>query len=516
MAGTLRQKFERALRKFRRDESGMALIYVTIALPVIIGFSLLAIDVGRLTTLQSSLQNGADALALAGAGELDRRPDAIVRANRAIDNLITSNQSQDLFVATAVTIDENSVSRRYLRTLPALDSSPILAANVTTDPVEARFVEVTVTPVNFNTIFPATFIGGSSNTKQSAATAVAGFDAAVCAFTPLFMCNPFEPATGTTDPLVDYGLFTHVASTATKRRLIEFKAHDNNAQWSPGNYGFLEANAGPGAKALGVSIASTVPEACFIQNGVHTKPGNTTVTKDAFNVRFDLYKGSYGKNDYPPAKNVRKGYYIKPKQNGDPGNACNDNELRDPVDLSKEMGLPRDSCFQTNSCTLANGRMGDGDWGGDTAGSVAVPDFVQYWQINHPGKAIPTNPETGLTYTNAAPPTRYDIYRMETEDADLLDDVSAGGTETGLPVCSAGNGTDVPDRRIIYGAILNCRGVGLDGGTGGPYQAVAFGKYFMTEPMGNPPDSTLWAELIDIVEPGQANSVARDIVQLYR
>jgi hypothetical protein len=42
------------------------------------------------------------------------------------------------------------------------------------------------------------------------------------------------------------------------------------------------------------------------------------------------------------------------------------------------------------------------------------------------------------------------------------------------------------------------------------------GKYFATEPMGDPPDSTLWAELIEIVEPGQANSVARDIVQLYR
>ena len=78
---------------FHADNSGIAVIYVAVALPVIIGFSLLAIDVGRLSTLQSSLQHGADALALAGAGELDRSPNAITRANKAITNLVTTNQS---------------------------------------------------------------------------------------------------------------------------------------------------------------------------------------------------------------------------------------------------------------------------------------------------------------------------------------------------------------------------------------------------------------------------------------
>ena len=42
----------------RDDESGMALIYTTILLPVIVGFALLAVDVGRFTTLNSSLQHG--------------------------------------------------------------------------------------------------------------------------------------------------------------------------------------------------------------------------------------------------------------------------------------------------------------------------------------------------------------------------------------------------------------------------------------------------------------------------
>ena len=103
-------------KRFQDDQSGIALIYVTVALPVLVGFSLLAIDVGRLSSLQSSLQHGADALALAGAGELDRRPDAIVRANRAIAELVTTNTS--LFGTSVVTIDESQVSVRYLATIP--------------------------------------------------------------------------------------------------------------------------------------------------------------------------------------------------------------------------------------------------------------------------------------------------------------------------------------------------------------------------------------------------------------
>src|SRR6185436_10389178 len=200
-----RNNLRRALKDFRNDQSGIALIYVTAALPVIIGLSLLAIDVGRLSSLQSSLQHGADALALAGAGELDRRSDAITRANLAIAELVTTNTS--LFATTVVTIDENSIATPcFLSSLPASDATPIDPSNclpvsdateIEESSVSARFVQVIVTPKNFNTIFPVTFLGGATNSAQSSAEAVAGMDQAVCNFTPLFMCNPFEPETGT-------------------------------------------------------------------------------------------------------------------------------------------------------------------------------------------------------------------------------------------------------------------------------------------------------------------------------
>jgi hypothetical protein len=58
----------------------------------LIGFAVLAIDGSRLMNLNSTLQHAADGLALAAAGELDRKPDACDRAVRALENLVENNQ----------------------------------------------------------------------------------------------------------------------------------------------------------------------------------------------------------------------------------------------------------------------------------------------------------------------------------------------------------------------------------------------------------------------------------------
>ena len=75
-------------RQFWSDDDGVILPYVAITLGVIIGLSALLLDGSRLMSVQTRLQNAADALALAGAAELDRRPDSIVRARMAVQDLI--------------------------------------------------------------------------------------------------------------------------------------------------------------------------------------------------------------------------------------------------------------------------------------------------------------------------------------------------------------------------------------------------------------------------------------------
>ena len=102
----------------------MILPYVAITLVVIIGLSALAIDGSRLMSVQTQLQNGADTLALAGAAELDRRPDSIIRARAAIQGLVINPISGAEIgqIAEVTSID-------FLQSLPASDDLPIAIAN---------------------------------------------------------------------------------------------------------------------------------------------------------------------------------------------------------------------------------------------------------------------------------------------------------------------------------------------------------------------------------------------------
>ena len=497
--------------KFQRDESGIALIYVTAALPVIIGFSLLAIDVGRLSTLQSTLQHGADALALAGAGELDGHPGAITRANNAIDKLITTNTS--LFATSVVTINGASVPndnahRCYLNLLPPQDAVAIpigqCLPNTPTDDANAHNVQVTVTPASFNTIFPVNFSGAGITTAS--ATAVAGRHQSTCVYTPMFMCNPLEPV-GNTDVYRTTELTSHVSTRQELRRLIELKSH--STQWSPGNFGFLTVPLGNGANPLGDAIASGYPSSCLIQDTLTTQPGNISVSRDAFNVRFDDYTGSYSKSNsnYFPAQDVRKNYDWKRNTQGNvtgQQTECTTSATSPITDHTYAYGLPRDTCSLAGTCTLGNGRMGEGDWHNE---------FTAYMQFNYDNAGL-TRPKAadGSTFLSTNPPSRYELYLAE-----ISAGLNASSKSHAYPGCYTGSAApaNVSDRRLLYAAILNCIAQPIGNGSTSGLVPAAYGKFFITEPM-NSAQSSLWTELVGIEVPGTDNSHYPELVQLYR
>src|SRR5258708_29917288 len=151
------KKGTHSARALWNDTSGVILPYVTVMLVVIVGLSVLALDGARLMSLQTQLQNGADALALAGAAELDRLPDAETRARTAIQRLLTNST---LFGSRAErTIAVSNI--KFYRGLPASDASPMSAGMLATGPANARFVTVTVRPVTLPTILPAALFGGA-------------------------------------------------------------------------------------------------------------------------------------------------------------------------------------------------------------------------------------------------------------------------------------------------------------------------------------------------------------------
>jgi hypothetical protein len=461
-----------ACTAFGRDRDGSALFYTTISLPVLIGFAVLAIDGSRLMNLNSTLQHAADGLALAAAGELDRKSDACDRAVLALEKVVENRQMFGDLGHSAITIDD--VSWRFIDVLPASDDL-LIVNHFGDDCTEAqaavtRFIEVTIDLQDFSTLFPASFLGGS-NTARTNATAVAGFDAAVCEFTPLFICNPWDKS------IVDVIEDGDNIGKQIKFHMVP-PGCDETCDVTPGNFGLLESSQGGKLKDIKEELAIGSPNQCFIQNSVTTKPGISGIG-NWLNVRFDMYEADANqltnKKGYGPARNVRKGYDVKNCSKQDP--------LDPPVTR-----LGRDPEF--------TGFIGNGKW-----------DFEAYWAANK----FPTG-LNDKNWSNVNRPTRYEVYQHE---LDNYEELVVGGTESGKPLCATPE-TSV-DRRIIYAAVLDCRPDGVVKGkhTG---QAEGFIEMFLTEPAAKEPGSgpeTIYVEIVDLVEPGNS-TVARDRVQLYR
>src|SRR5262245_39146439 len=135
---TVAAKIAQSIKAFWGDTDGVILPYVTVMLVVIVGVSVLALDGSRYMSLQTQLQNGADALALAGAAELDRTPTAIARAIHAINRLIANSS----LLGSGSDRNVRVARINFLRSLASRDSDPILQGNRERDPTQAAFVEV--------------------------------------------------------------------------------------------------------------------------------------------------------------------------------------------------------------------------------------------------------------------------------------------------------------------------------------------------------------------------------------
>jgi len=497
-------------RRLARDEGGAVLIYVSVALTVFMGFAALIIDGGRLFTLDTEMQSAADAIALAGAAELDGNADAQTRADAAMANLVQNSQT---FGTGAAAI--TGFSRRFLSALPD-DDQPLSDATVAPDAASSRFVEVKMANADrraIDTMF-ATAIGGDL-TAATGAVAVAGFTSAVCKFTPLFICNPYE-GTGTS-------IFAAIENPDERRKLIELKKGPSGggAQYFPGNFGLLEPGTGPGANEVRESLAKVDPGACFAQTGVEMQTGTIASIRTAVNTRFDIYDPPFQSNrsdpDYRPAENVTKGYMLQNPT------ACSGEP--DPNTPPVSMAMPLDDCSVTSPACGTLGGGGVHVWGN------GVWDFEAYWDMNHGNRdgnfdgADPALPNSWtIDYAGGNLPSRYEVYRWEVETSfpNNIPDQTLQGGEKGRPQCYSGpDPSDDPDRRIIYAAVLNCGELNVTGGSSDSVPALTFIKMFITRPMAVPgspgeDDGSIYVEMVDVVDPGTDAEVVHDIVQLYR
>lgn len=476
------------------DDRGYVTVLTLIAMPMLLGFSLLVIDVSRGNNLHTDLQNAVDGLALAGARELDGGTDSITRANAALAALV-KNQARGGNSGTAI-IDNTQVSRAYLDAIPPSDDTKIdsawVTAHQTTDGTKAVYLLVRATPRAMTSLFPIP-VGLTTSTLNFQAEAVAVYDASACDVTPLFICNPFE-VVGQTSPTFQ----ENFAQGATYGRQLILSFNGSSTP-SPGNFGWLEV-AASGGNALRDALATSKPGLCYGMRGLQTKTGATIgPAEQGVNTRFGIYAGGMSNSDpnTPPAYNVRRGEKDQSIKSGNPANSPKCSGYTEELDTTKAMALPDKSLpgGTYSDQTLVGGGIMRGDkW-----------DYAAYWARNHPGVIPPSTwPKPTDPTGSKTVPSRYDVYTYENNN-DMVTGAAnkapnGDNGEGSSNVCYKGTGsiTKQPDRRVIFAAVINCS-TDLANGHSPITKPKAFVSLFLTKPMiTNGSIKTISAEIVDV------------------
>jgi hypothetical protein len=398
--------------------------------------------------------------------------------------------------------------KRFLSSLPASDPDPVTPIYETSDPSLARFIEVTVAPVRMNTILPAGILGLASGVSANA-RAVAGYDQVLCNDPPLLVCNPFETA-GMTHYEATQALAEAGNPEAGPRRLIRLSGINNRSdRYRPGNFGYPSPATGslptkacgadPAAAGIPQALAAPAAPACFKMNEMNLQSGNDQLAMEGLNTRFDIYADSFGPcKDYPADQNVRKGYFTVGNVNW-----CRamPSAVNWPIENFKATPLPIDDNM------IGTDNLGRPALDTSVALGNGVWDCAAYWSAAHPSR-YEHLPPSGCTHTASI--SRHDVYRYEIESNYLYDRSLAG--EIGAPLC---NRRSAADRRILYGAIVNCLSSPvIVQGDARNVPAVAFGKFFLVLPAIKQTGGNIYAELIGLVH--HSDHVTYDSVQLYR
>lgn len=484
----------RSVTGLLKSTSGAVAPTVALSLFGLIAAGGIAFDYAHMASMNTELQNAADHAALAAATQLDGKTGSRDRATSAAKQMVVNlTYMANDACGTTVTIGSGTgscPSAGSVTFYSSWDQSTNTGTAATGDS-DAKYVQVTVD--SRTATYALTPIVGVLSSGEIAATAVAGLNQAICKVPPVMLCNPAE----STDP--DFTIANYIGKGI---RLI---SNDGGGTYGPGNFGFLETNAGSGAKVLGEELgSSTVPGDCVSETGVTTDPGNMISVRDALNTRFGIYNSvnsACGNNgsSCPPSADIRQDLLLKGSgntvaklgftPNSGPSNgweeAANaypgssniktaapydDHSLSDTeIAAIAPMGYPEDECHVfksdgTGDCS--GGLIGDGNW-----------DRYAYFRSNSASYPEITNAATFASYVNSwfttTTPTRYQVYQWEmSHPSTRLKSMTSGSLTahsnpadlTGEPTAIMPSST-TPDRRVLSVAVINCTAEGLNGKT---------------------------------------------------
>ena len=400
------------------EEGAIAVILAGLFL-VLAGMGALAIDLGRAFNLQTQLQKGADAAALACASELDGTTLVYQQALVAAYGYGSLNGETALARNTQHFANDGdpdvvhpfSTDAKFYAVWPG---GPELNMTVPAIAATARFCRVTVSAHTMNFLF-AHLIGPSPSITLGA-TAVATVETLVCQHPLLMICN-MNSALGLP---FNFNNSTLLGDMAGRGMML---APVNSGNGTGANFGVLmPVNEAPNANRVRDAMGRDSPnEVCnrlgganFQTAGAHTA---YTVVSDGLNMRYGA--------PYPVGHTVPFA--------GEPPVAANDHYRA----AGAVRSFPRDNgVFAQGSIPVAAGHhaVGNGVW-----------NFAGYMAANHPGvnPSGPAGPKrsdggtcTGALFAGKTDCSRFDVYRWE-----------IGGLT---------NGATTPDRRILTIPVVNC------------------------------------------------------------
>jgi Flp pilus assembly protein TadG len=253
------------MRRLRRDEAGMALVHVGVALLVLMGLSAFVIDKGVLWLARGQAQNTADAGALAGATALlfDNAADLSTTGPAYLSALNTATQNKVFNQAPTVKVFVDPKNWDPAAAAPAICGSP-----------ETGCVQVDVyrDGTNSSGTLPTYFglaFGATSQGVRATATAMALTGNGSGCMRPWFIPQRYNDVDGNNrydpgkDTLNPYSVPADIGTVVT--------FHNNS---SPSSYGQLDV--GNGGDAIRNAIENCVANTSFfIGQTVQTKPGGT-------------------------------------------------------------------------------------------------------------------------------------------------------------------------------------------------------------------------------------------------
>lgn len=290
----------------RAPQRGAVAIVTALSLVVLVGFTGLALDLGRLYVNKTELQNAADACALAAANELTCDTSvggacpASFLLNAEAAGIFVGGKGNKDFQGQAVTIAPTDV--RFSTTLGPNSS---YQARASANP-NSKFAMCITRATGITPYFMGVLgIGAQAVTATAVATLAPGQTS--CSALPVGICR--KP--GAAAPHFGYTVGEWVASS--------FNSGNNGDDSLAGDFRWVDFTINAGGNSEIRDQLAGGAAACGLRVGDDIRqPGTQQGAKSAYNTRFGLYPN--GANAYTPqtAPPDRTGYAYPNKAPGSP------------------------------------------------------------------------------------------------------------------------------------------------------------------------------------------------------